>query len=63
MEVTRQLRLNQLTKTGLAQIQLTYCWGSHRLRLGSGQRCDPKDRDTRRQRVKAKPGTYAKDIN
>jgi integrase len=63
MEVTRQLRLNQLTKSGLAQIQLTYCWGSQRLRLGSGQRCDPKDWDARRQRVKNKPGTYAEDIN
>ena len=43
MEVTRQLRLDQLTKTGLAQIQLTYCWDGERLHTGSGQRVDPKD--------------------
>ncbi|MGI4871923.1 MAG: hypothetical protein ACRYFX_12195 [Janthinobacterium lividum] len=43
MEITRQLRADQLTKSGLAQIQLTYCW--HHQRLGSGQRCDLIDWD------------------
>lgn len=62
MEVTRTLRVDQLAKSGLAQIHLTFCWHNHRLRLGSKQRCAPKDWDARRGRVK-KGYTYAEAIN
>ena len=63
MEVTRQLRLDQLTKSGLAQVQLTFCWDGERLRLGSGERVLPKDWDERRQRVRPRPDSYAEAIN
>jgi integrase len=63
MEVTRQLRLDALSKLGLAPIQLTLCWANKRLRMGSGQRCLPKHWDERRQRVKEKPDSYAGSIN
>lgn len=63
MEVTCQLRLNQLTKSGQAQIQLTYCWDGQRLRVGSGQKCLPKYWDSKRERVKDKPEAYAQDVN
>lgn len=62
MEATRQLRLDQVGKTGLAQIHLTFCWNGQRLRLGSGQRCAPKDWDAKRQRAK-KGNAYAETIN
>jgi len=61
MEVTRQLLTERAGKTGLCRIQLTFCWDGQR--LGSGQKCHPKDWDARRSRVKNKPGTYADDIN
>lgn len=54
MEVTRTLRVDQLAKSGLAQIHLTFCWANLRLRLGSKQRCAPKDWDAKRGRVKRK---------
>ena len=63
MEVTRQLLTERAGKTGLCRIQLTFCWASQRLRLGTGQKCHPKDWDARRSRVKNKPDTYADDIN
>ena len=63
MEVTRQLRTDQLTKSGLAQIQLTYCWDAQRLRTGSGQKVDPKDWDAKRERVRPKSDSYAEAIN
>jgi len=61
MEVTRQLRLDQLTKSGLAQIQITCCWDGERLRFGSGQKCLPTDWNTKREEVKK--GDYADTIN
>ncbi|MVN77711.1 hypothetical protein GO988_15365 [Hymenobacter sp. HMF4947] len=63
MEVTRQLLTERVSKKGLARIQLTFCWDNLRLRLASGQKCLPKDWDDKRERVKAKPGTYLDDIN
>ncbi|MGI4759574.1 MAG: hypothetical protein ACRYF0_02620 [Janthinobacterium lividum] len=63
MEVTRQLLTERAGKSGLARIQLTLCWAGQRLRLGTGQKCHPKDWDARRSRVKNKPDTYADDIN
>jgi hypothetical protein len=63
MEVTRQLRVDQLTKSGLAQIQLTFCWDSQRLRFSSGQKCLPTDWDSKRERVKPKDGTNADLVN
>jgi integrase len=63
MEVTRQLLAGRAGKGGLARIQLTFCWAGLRLRLSSGQKCRPQDWDTRRERTKAKPGTYLDDIN
>jgi hypothetical protein len=41
MEVICQLRLGQLTKSGQAQIQLTYCWDGQRLRVGAGKSACP----------------------
>jgi hypothetical protein len=38
MEVTCQLRLDQLTKSGQAQIQVTCCWNGQRTNFGVGQR-------------------------
>ncbi|MDB5270110.1 MAG: hypothetical protein JWP58_3150 [Hymenobacter sp.] len=63
MEVTRQLRLDALTKKGLAPIQLTFCWERQRLRLGSGETCDPKHWNPKREEVKPAPGNYAADTN
>jgi integrase len=63
MEVTCQLRLGQLTKSGQAQIQITYCWDGQRLRVGAGEKCLPKHWDNKRQRVKNKPAAYADAIN
>ena len=57
MEVTRQLLLERAGKTGLCRIQLTFCWDSQRLRLGSGQKCHPKDWDAKRELLKAKTGS------
>ncbi|RZK31421.1 MAG: hypothetical protein EOO61_18030 [Hymenobacter sp.] len=39
MEVTCQLRLDQLTKSSQAQIQFTCCWDWQRTKFGSGQKC------------------------
>jgi integrase len=63
MEVTCQLRLDQLTKSGQAQIQVTCCWDGQRTKFGSGQKCLPKHWDPKRERVKDKPDSYADDIN
>ncbi|WP_310397288.1 hypothetical protein [Hymenobacter sp.] len=63
MEVTRQLLTERTGKKGLARIQLTFCWGGQRLRLSSGQKCAPKDWDTRQQRAKAKPRTFLEEVN
>ncbi|MBJ6109476.1 phage integrase SAM-like domain-containing protein [Hymenobacter sp. BT523] len=63
MEVTRQLLTERASKKGLARIQLTFCWAGQRLRLSSGQRVDPKDWDAKRERAKAKPGTYLDGLN
>lgn len=63
MEVTRQLLTERAGKKGLARIQLTFCWSGQRLRLSSGQKCLPKDWDDKRERMKAKPNTYAEAIN
>jgi integrase len=63
MEVTRQLRLDALNKLGLAPIQLTLCWAGHRLRMGTKQRCLPKNWNDKQERVKEKPDAYAGPIN
>ncbi len=66
MEVTRQLLTERAGKTGLARVQLTFCWDSQRLRLGSGQKCHPKDWDAKRELLKAKTGaagTYVDTVN
>jgi integrase len=63
MEVTRQLLTERASKQGLARIQLTFCWAGQRLRLSSGQKVAPTDWDARRERAKARPGTYLDDIN
>jgi hypothetical protein len=63
MEVTRQLRLDQLSKNGLAQIQLTCWWDNQRIRFSSGQRCLPADWDSKRERVKPRDGTNADTAN
>ncbi|MBF9239505.1 phage integrase SAM-like domain-containing protein [Hymenobacter sp. BT683] len=63
MEVTRQLRLDALTKKGLAPIQLTFCWDRLRLRLGSGETCDPKHWNPKREEVKPVPGNFAAATN
>lgn len=63
MEITRQLRLDLLTKKGLAPIQLTFCWDGLRLRRGTGEKCDPKHWNAKREEVKPAPGNFAADIN
>ena len=66
MEVTRQLLTERAGKTGLSRIQLTFCWDSQRLRLGSGQKCHPKDWDAKRELLKTKTGaagTYVDTVN
>ena len=63
MEITRQLRLDLLTKKGLAPIQLTFCWEGQRLRKGSGEKCDPKHWNAKREEVKPAPGNFAADTN
>jgi len=63
MEVTRQLRLDALTKKGLAPIQLTFCWERQRLRLGSGEKSDPKHWNHKREEVKPAPGNFAAETN
>jgi hypothetical protein len=63
MEVTRQLRLDLLSKKGLAPIQLTFCWDGQRLRRGSGEKCDPKHWNPKREEVKPVPGNFAADTN
>ena len=63
MEVTCQLRRDQLTQAGLAQVQVTCCWDGQRTKFGTGQRCLPKHWDSKRERVKDKPDAYAPDIN
>ncbi|WP_400194090.1 hypothetical protein [Hymenobacter sp. B81] len=63
MEVSCQLRKDQVSKKGTALIQLTFCWEGRRLRISSGEKCRPKDWNDARQRVKANPGSYAAEIN
>ena len=63
MEITRQLRLNLLTNKGFAPIQLTFCWNGQRLRRGTGEKCDPKHWNAKREEVKPAPGNFAADIN
>ncbi|RZK44622.1 MAG: hypothetical protein EOO61_03170 [Hymenobacter sp.] len=42
MEVTRQLRVDRVTKTGLAPIMLTCWWDNQRLRLMPSEKCLPR---------------------
>ena len=64
MEVTRELRLDKLSKKkGTAPIRLIFCWDNQRLRLHSGEVCRPADWNDKLGRVKDKPGTYAEVIN
>ncbi|MBO2007591.1 phage integrase SAM-like domain-containing protein [Hymenobacter negativus] len=63
MEVTRQLRLDLLSKKGLAPIQLTFCWEGQRLRRGSGEKCEPKHWNPKREEVKPVPGNFADETN
>ena len=66
MEVTRQLLTERAGKTGLARIQLTFCWDRQRLRLGSGQKCHAKDWDAKRELLKTKTGAagaYVESVN
>ncbi|MDO7852298.1 phage integrase SAM-like domain-containing protein [Hymenobacter convexus] len=63
MEITRQLRLDALTKKGLAPIQLTFCWDGLRLRRGSGEKCDPRHWNAKREEVKPAPGNFAAETN
>ncbi|MGI4871924.1 MAG: Arm DNA-binding domain-containing protein [Janthinobacterium lividum] len=51
MEVTCQLRRDQLTQAGLAQVQVTCCWDGQRTKFGTGLKCLLKHWDT----VKEKP--------
>lgn len=62
MEVTRQLLTERAGRMGLARIQMTFCWDSQRLRLGSGQKCLPKDWDAKRELLKAKTGAAGKHV-
>ena len=63
MEVTRQLRQDLLSKKGLAPIQLTFCWDGVRLRRGSGEKCNPKHWNPKREEVKPVPGNFAAETN
>ena len=63
MEVTRQLRLDLLTKKGFAPIQLTFCWNGNRLRKGSGEKCEPRHWNPKREEVKAASGNFAAETN
>lgn len=64
MEVTRQLRVDRVTKTGLAPIMLTCWWDNQRLRLMPGEKCLPKAWDEKRQLLKtARPGSEEERIN
>ena len=63
MEVTRQLRLDHLTKKGLAPIQLTFCWEGLRLRKGSGEKCEPRHWNPKREEVKPASGNFAAETN
>jgi hypothetical protein len=63
MEVTRQLRLDKLTKSGYAPILITVCWNRQRLRVFSGERVQPKHWDADRECVASVPGSYYADIN
>lgn len=63
MEVTRQLRLDLLTKKGFAPIQLTFCWDGQRLRKGSGEKCEPRHWNSKREEVKSAPGSFAAETN
>jgi hypothetical protein len=42
MEVTRQLRTERTTKKGLVPVQTTFCWDRSRLRISSGEKCEPR---------------------
>ncbi|MGI4865403.1 MAG: hypothetical protein ACRYFZ_15885 [Janthinobacterium lividum] len=64
MEVTRQLRVDRVTKTGLAPIMLTCWWDNQRLRLMPGEKCLPKAWDDKRQLLKtARPNSEEERIN
>jgi hypothetical protein len=64
MEVTRDLRLDQLSKKkGTAPIRLTFRWENKRLRLTSGASCRPADWNEKQVRVKDKPGIFATETN
>jgi Phage integrase SAM-like domain len=64
MEVTRELRLERLSKKkGTAPIRLIFRWDSLRLRFNSSESCRPGDWNEKLGRVKDKPGTYAATIN
>ncbi|MCA8830571.1 phage integrase SAM-like domain-containing protein [Hymenobacter pini] len=63
MEVTYQLRTTAVNKKGLAPIQITFCWDSNRLRLGSGEKCRPADWNEKTGKVKDKPSAFAGQVN
>ena len=63
MEVTRELRKEKLTKKGLAPIQLTFYWEGKRLRLASGEKCQPEHWNPKTSLVRDKPGAYADQRN
>ena len=63
MEITRQLRLDLLTKKGFAPIQLTFCWDGQRLRKGSGEKCEPRHWNRKREEVKPLTGNFAAETN
>lgn len=63
MEITRQLRLDKLTKKGYAPVHLTVCWAGHRLRVSTGEQVQPKHWDEDRQLVASVPGSYYASIN
>ncbi len=63
MEITRQLRHDLLTRKGLAPIQLTFCWNGLRLRKGSGEKCEPRHWNPKREEVKAVTGNFATETN
>ncbi len=63
MEITRQLRLDKLTKAGFAPVQLTVWWANQRLREATGERVRPEHWDEEKQEVAPVKGSYYADIN
>lgn len=60
MEVTRELRLERLSKKkGTAPIRLIFRWDNLRLRLNSSESCRPSDWNEKQGRIKDKPGVFA----